>query len=259
ACDAYVSLHRSEGLGLTISAAMALGETVIATGWSGNMDFMNAGNSYPVRYELVELADNVGPYRAGDLWAEPSVEHAAELMRRVFENPAEAAARGNAARREIAACFSEEAVAGIIAQRLEAIALSRRLPEFRRETRARYRHYRQGIGPIREVVRRTVPAGSTVLVVSKGDDALLEVEDRKAWHFPRGEDGRYAGYYPADSAAAVAHLEALRGEGAGFLLFPASAFWWLEHYRDFGRHLETCSRVVHRDDHCLLFVLHGGA
>jgi glycosyltransferase involved in cell wall biosynthesis len=259
ACDAYVSLHRSEGVGLTLSDAMALGKPVIATGWSGNMDFMNAGNSYPVRYELVELAENVGPYRAGDVWAEPSVEHAAELMRRVFENPAEATARGEAARREIAACFSEEIVAGVIAQRLEAIALRRRLPEFRRETRARYRHYRQGIGPIREVMRRAVPAGDTVLVVSKGDDALLEVEDRKAWHFPRGEDGRYAGYYPADSAAAVAHLEALRGEGAGFLLFPASAFWWLEHYRDFGRHLETCSRVVHRDDHCLLFALHGGA
>lgn len=255
ACDAYVSLHRAEGVGLTLSDAMALGKPVIATGWSGNMDFMNVGNSYLVRHELVELAENVGPYRAGDLWAEPSIEHAVELMRRVFENPREAAARGGAARREIAARFSEEAVAAVISQRLEAIDLRRRLPQLRREARARYRDYRQAIGPIRAVVRRAVPAGGTVLVVSKGDDELLQIEGRNAWHFPRGEDGRYAGYYPADSAAAVAHLEALRAEGADFLLLPAAAFWWLECYQDFGRHLETHSQIVHRDDRCLLFAL----
>ena len=49
ACDAYVSLHRSEGTGLTITDAMALGKPVIATGWSGNMDFMNVANSFPVQ------------------------------------------------------------------------------------------------------------------------------------------------------------------------------------------------------------------
>src|SRR5262249_33966906 len=85
ACDAYVSLHRSEGTGMTISEAMALGKPVIATGWSGNMDFMNVTNSFPVRYELVELSENIGPYQAGETWAEPSIEHAAELMRLVFE------------------------------------------------------------------------------------------------------------------------------------------------------------------------------
>lgn len=258
ACDVYVSLHRSEGLGLTISDAMALGKPVIATGWSGNMDFMSVANSYPVRYELVELEENVGPYRAGGTWADPSIEHAAELMRWVFEHPEEAAARGEAARRDIASCYSEEAVAGVIGQRLEAITTRRRLPELQRETRARYQRYRQGVAPIREIVCRNLPPGGTVLVVSKGDDELLRFEDRNAWHFPRGEDGRYAGYYPADSMAAVEHLEALRGAGAGFLLLPASAFWWLEHYQEFGRHLERQYRVVHRDDHCLLFALHGG-
>ena len=49
ACDAYVSLHRSEGTGLTITDALALGKPVIATGWSGNMDFMNVSNSFPVQ------------------------------------------------------------------------------------------------------------------------------------------------------------------------------------------------------------------
>ena len=65
ACDAYVSLHRSEGTGLTITDAMALGKPVIATSWSGNMDFMDVSNSFPVRYELVELQRTIGPYRAG--------------------------------------------------------------------------------------------------------------------------------------------------------------------------------------------------
>src|SRR5213075_2525779 len=80
-CDAYVSLHRSEGIGLTIADAMGLGKPVIATGWSGNTDFMDVSNAFPVGYRLVELEENVGPYQAGEVWAEPSVEHAADLMR----------------------------------------------------------------------------------------------------------------------------------------------------------------------------------
>src|SRR5262249_55488297 len=72
ACDAYVSLHRAEGIGLTIADAMALGKPVIATDWSGNTDFMDVSNSFPVTYRLAELDGNVGPYPAGYVWAEPS-------------------------------------------------------------------------------------------------------------------------------------------------------------------------------------------
>src|SRR5262249_27225172 len=114
ACDAYVSLHRSEGIGLTVTDAMALGKPVIATGWSGNMDFMTASNSFPVRYKLVQLRERIGHYQAGAIWAEPSVEHAAKGMRFVLENRGEAEARGMAARRDIEADYSEEAVAGLI-------------------------------------------------------------------------------------------------------------------------------------------------
>ena len=60
--DAYISLHRAEGTGLTLSDAMAHGKPVIATGWSGNTDFMNVANSYPVDYELVRLERDIGPY-----------------------------------------------------------------------------------------------------------------------------------------------------------------------------------------------------
>src|SRR5215208_908920 len=184
ACDAYVSLHRSEGTGLTIIDAMALGKPVIATSRSGNMDFMNVSNSYPVGYELVEIRENVGPYRAGEVWADPSVEHAAEQMRRVFEDREEARIRGAAARREIETNYSEEKVAEVVRQRLEVITSLHKLPEFRREVRNFYSSYQQLVRRIKEVTNDVVPGGSIVAVVSKGDKNLIELGDeRQGWHF----------------------------------------------------------------------------
>ena len=255
ACDAYVSLHRSEGTGLTITDAMALGKPVIATSWSGNMDFMDVSNSYPVRYELVELRRNVGPYRAGEVWADPSVEHAAELMRRVFEDREEARARGRAARREIEANYSEERVADLIQHRLEVITSRHRFPEFKREIRAFFSGYQQLVRRIREVVRTALPAEATVIVVSKGDNELLKLDGKRAWHFPQNEEGVYAGYHPADSAEAIAHLEELRAKGGEFLLFPGTAFWWLEQYGEFAQHLDGRYRRVWDDELCIIYQL----
>jgi hypothetical protein len=95
-----------------------------------------------------------------------------------------------------------------------------------------------------------------VVVVSKGDDELLRLDGRWAWHFPQSEDGVYAGQYPASEEEAIAHLESLRAKGAQFLLFPATAFWWLEHYEGLRRHLKSRYRVVaDRKDVCLIFDL----
>ena len=94
ACDAYVSLHRSEGLGLTMAEAMLMGKPVIATNFSGNVDFMDDSNSLLVRHELVKLGKPIPPYDADLEWAEPSVEHAAQLMRRVYEDQEWARGRG---------------------------------------------------------------------------------------------------------------------------------------------------------------------
>ncbi|HEY7509899.1 MAG TPA: glycosyltransferase, partial [Vicinamibacteria bacterium] len=122
ACDGYASLHRSEGLGIPLANAMSLGKPVVATAWSGNTDFMSVGNSFPVRYDVVELPHDVGPYRAGRAWAEPSVEHAAELLRTVSAGGREVAARAAAGQATIAARYSVEAVGRAVRDRLEVLA-----------------------------------------------------------------------------------------------------------------------------------------
>jgi glycosyltransferase involved in cell wall biosynthesis len=255
ACDAYVSLHRSEGTGLTITDAMALGKPVIATSWSGNMDFMDVSNSFPVRYELVEIEKNVGPYRAGETWADPSVDHAAELLRHVFEDREEARALGWAAKREIEANYSEERVASLIQHRLEVITSRHQFPAFKREIRAFFSGYQQLVRRIRELVRTALPAETTVIVVSKGDNELLKLGGARAWHFPQNEEGVYVGYHPAGSAEAIVHLEELRAKGGEFLLFPGTAFWWLEEYGEFGRHLDDRYRRVWDDELCIIYEL----
>lgn len=92
-CDAFVSLHRAEGLGLVPLEAMRLGKPVVSTAWSGNMSYMNYNNAALVRFELVPTSDKsqfYGPGRLGmqSYWAEPSIEHAAAMMKRIATDDA---------------------------------------------------------------------------------------------------------------------------------------------------------------------------
>jgi glycosyltransferase involved in cell wall biosynthesis/2-polyprenyl-3-methyl-5-hydroxy-6-metoxy-1,4-benzoquinol methylase len=128
ACDCYVSLHRSEGFGLTIAEAMSLGKPAIATGYSGNLAFMDESSSYLVPYALTELDQAVGPYPAGTVWAEPDLDVAAELMREVVADPEQARERGEAGRAAVADRQSVERAAAFIDGRmpeLERIAHER--------------------------------------------------------------------------------------------------------------------------------------
>jgi glycosyltransferase involved in cell wall biosynthesis/tetratricopeptide (TPR) repeat protein len=118
ACDCYVSLHRSEGFGLTLAEAMCFGKPVIATAYSGNVDFMREGNSFLVKYRLVEIEKDHGPYKKGCVWAEPDVGHAAELMRYVYEHRQEAAAMGEAGRRDVFQQLHPETVGGMVRKHL---------------------------------------------------------------------------------------------------------------------------------------------
>jgi len=116
--------------------------------------------------------------------------------------------------------------------------------------------YQQLTDRVREVVRTSIPEEATVIVVSKGDDELLDLGPRRAWHFPRDCDGAYAGHYSADSAEAIAHLERLRDRGGEYLVIPSPSFWWLDHYGGLRQYLESrCRLVARRDDACIIFEL----
>ncbi len=117
-CDAYVSLHRSEGFGLGMAEAMFYGKPVIATGYSANLEFMNVANSFLVKYDLVALEQDIRPYKKGNLWAEPDINHAAELMAWVFKNQEAAAQVGARGQRDINLLLSPEARGKHIATRL---------------------------------------------------------------------------------------------------------------------------------------------
>ncbi len=124
--DCYVSLHRSEGLGLTLAESMLLGKPVIATRYSGNLDFMTDANGYLVDYAPGFVGEDGEHYPRGAPWAEPSVGHAAALMRRVYGHPAEARAVGERARKELSELMSPEAFGKRMAARLAEI---RRTPK----------------------------------------------------------------------------------------------------------------------------------
>jgi glycosyltransferase involved in cell wall biosynthesis len=122
--DCYLSLHRGEGFGMTMGEAMLLGKPVIATNYSGNVDFMTPDNSYLVDYRIVPLTKDYGPYMRGFVWAEPDVAHAAQYIRQVTLDKAAAAEKGRIAQRDMTATrLPIHAGAGMRA-RLEAIRSS---------------------------------------------------------------------------------------------------------------------------------------
>jgi glycosyltransferase involved in cell wall biosynthesis len=103
-CDVLLSLHRAEGYGLTLAEAMKLGRCVVATAWSGNMDFMTAENSIPVSYKLVPIDDPQRQYIAPHLvWAEPDVTAAAMALCALAADPTLRSRLGERAREDIAA------------------------------------------------------------------------------------------------------------------------------------------------------------
>ncbi|MBT9486716.1 MAG: glycosyltransferase family 4 protein [Rubrivivax sp.] len=121
-CDCFVSLHRSEGFGRGIAEAMYLGKPVVATGYSGNMDFMTPDTSYVVDHALVPVKEGQYPFASGQFWAEPDVDHAARLMGAVLDEPLAAAAMGQRARLHMIREFSYRPTGVRYRDRLDAIA-----------------------------------------------------------------------------------------------------------------------------------------
>lgn len=102
--------------------------------------------------------------------------------------------------------------------------------------------YRRLVERVRAAVLDTVPAGARVLVVSRGDRDLVDLDGLDGGHFPQDPQGRYLGHHPRDSEDAIAQLEALREDGAEYLVLPATSFWWLDHYVELAARLgERCA------------------
>jgi hypothetical protein len=111
---------------------------------------------------------------------------------------------------------------------------------------------------IRGAVAASVPAEATVLVLSRGDDDLLDLEGRRGVHFPQTDEGVYAGHHPGSSQEAIAHLEDLSKAGAQYLLIPKTGFWWLDFYKGLRSYLIEDHRQLYRDETCIIFSIGRG-
>jgi GT2 family glycosyltransferase len=210
---------------------------------------------YPLQFELApELAAAAGP----DLsrFIEAQSRQIADLLRETVRLTAHVAdldfERGGG-RTSDAATGQAQGLAGLVAdaerlqlgihafevsvaETISQVGEANGWPSFAVGDRLSYLELKERI---RAVVGALVPPGATIAVVSRGDDGLLDLGDRRAWHFLQEDDGTYAGRHPADSDEAIRLLERLRDRGASYLVIPEEDSWWLEHYGDFGRHLAS--------------------
>lgn len=109
---------------------------------------------------------------------------------------------------------------------------------------------------IREVVSERIPRSTTVAVVSRGDDELVRLDGRCGWHVPRTPSGEWAGWYPEGSAEAIEVIEALRSQGADYLLVPDPSRWWLDFYAGLRHHLDAhYDTIVQEPGVCTVFSL----
>lgn len=128
--DSFVSLHRSEGFGLSIAEAMTYGLPVVATGWSGNVDFTTDDNAAVVAYDLVQSDTAHGPYPVGTIWAEPRLDEAARIMRRIWID---------VDWRQRLACAGAETIASTLSAEVVGVAMRARIERVARSAKVRSR------------------------------------------------------------------------------------------------------------------------
>jgi colanic acid/amylovoran biosynthesis glycosyltransferase len=130
--------------------------------------------------------------------------------------------------------------------------------ELERERLARDIDRREGAEAMKDLVDEFVPDEDPVLVVSRGDPALIDI-GRTAGHFPQTIDGAYLGHHPASSIEAIEQLEHLRAtDAARFLVFPRTGLWWLQHYRGLRDHLDrNYTRAAFDDQSGAIYDLRG--
>lgn len=144
--DCYVSLHRSEGFGLTMAESMILGKPVIATAYSGNLDFMTDQNSYLVPHTWAQVPRGTDPYPEGARWADPDLDVAASFMRAVVYEPELASSVARKGRSDMLEYNSADKRAGFIRSRFDTIEHTRATGGARQG--GSYAGEREAVGPI---------------------------------------------------------------------------------------------------------------
>jgi glycosyltransferase involved in cell wall biosynthesis len=120
--DCFLSLHRSEGFGRGPAEAMFFGKPVVATGWSGNMEYMNDKVAFPVAYNLVPVRPGEFRYWQNQVWADPDISEAVAALVRILDDRALANRVGRRARAHMRRNFSDVALGSRYRARLAEIA-----------------------------------------------------------------------------------------------------------------------------------------
>jgi hypothetical protein len=190
ALDCFVSPHRSEGFGFNLAEAMYLRKPVIATGYSGNVDFMEERNSYLIDYRLVQIEETVGPYLKGARWADPDGDHLRTLMRQVFEDASERQNKAAAAAETIRQRFSSQEAGRQMDRRFRDLGLEQ--PHVQRDlfsrhsTRGtpRFVHPGTPASVLEEI--RSLPRKPLISVLA-GPEDVTEIESVRAQWYPYWE------------------------------------------------------------------------
>ena len=127
--------------------------------------------------------------------------------------------------------------------------------EWRPHERRTDPQYAALVTSIVDLIAARTPAGAVVSIVTRGDDALVDLPGRTGWHLPRTDDGRYAGHHPATGTEAIALVEADRQAGAHYLVIPSTSSWWLDHYRQLRDHLDGRYARHEVDDVAIVYTL----
>jgi len=104
---------------------------------------------------------------------------------------------------------------------------------------------------IAQIMRQHVPKNARVLIVDKWDPTLFHLSRHQGWNFP--DRVLMPEGYPANDEKAIDHLEQLRKRGANYLVFPNAAFWWLDYYQAFRRHLDAKHACIWKDERCVIY------
>jgi glycosyltransferase involved in cell wall biosynthesis len=119
--DVLISLHGSEGFGLTMAEAMSYGKVVVGTGYSGNLDFMNVNNSFLIQYDFIKTSNTKGLIAEGLTLARPNIEDAVEKLKYIKGNFNALSNIKNNAEAQIRENFSIESIGNLFKIRLSFI------------------------------------------------------------------------------------------------------------------------------------------